>query len=96
MTIKHEIKLLEAGSNFAVAQYSGRNYPGIVIQGDTLRILLDEIEELGDEVSSGDYEAVRNIVGGLHEQLVDILKYYEDVLERNGMELPYINSVRKR
>ena len=95
MTGKLEIKLLEAGNNLAVAQYSERNYPGVVIQGDTLRILLDEIEELGDEISSGDYEAVKGIADGLQERLVDILRYYEDVLERNGMELPYVNSVRK-
>ena len=93
--MKQKIDLLSSASNAVIAKHSNRNFPGVLIQGDTLRILLDEIEELQDEASSGDLEAISYIADHLQKQLVDILGFYEQVLGDNGIELPYMNSVKK-
>ncbi len=87
---------MSAVSNAVIAKHSDRNYPGVLIQGDSLRILLDEIEELQDEASSGDLEAISYIADHLQEQLVDILMHYEQVLNENGIEFPYMNSAKNK
>lgn len=90
MTTK--IKILSNISNLIIAQSSDRNYPGVLLQGDTLKILLDEVEELNEELIAKDYEAVNEIALALKEKLTNILQYYETTLETKNIELPYMSS----
>ncbi len=94
MSEAKEFELLSDASNAVVARYLGRNFPGLLIQGDTLRIILDEIEELKEEAIAGDLEAVQEISDVLREKFVEFLTHYEKVLEEHGCELPYVNPVR--
>jgi len=92
--VTKQIEILNSAGNTVIAQYCDRNFPGVLIQGDTLRILLDEIEELIDEAATGDLAATSGIANHIQKQLVDILSHYERVLKENMIELPYMNSVR--
>ncbi len=94
MVETQEFELLSAASNAVVVRYLGRNFPGVLIQGDTLRTILDEIEELKEEATVGDLEAVKDISNVLQEKFTELLTYYERVLEEHGCELPYTNPVR--
>ena len=89
-----EFELLSNATNAVVARQKDRNFPGLLIQGDTLKILLDDIEELREEAASGDLEAVKEISDILKEKFVELLTHYENVLEEHGCELPYVGSVR--
>jgi hypothetical protein len=93
-----QIKPLEVyaeDSNYAVIKPPGRNFPGCVIQGDSLRILCRNATRVArcvrdrhpeDEGLLGD---VQDLVG----ELVGRLLHYQDVLARHGIELPYPDPV---
>jgi type VI protein secretion system component VasF len=89
-----EFELLSATSNAVVARHLGRHFPGILIQGDSLRIFLDEIDELIEEANAQDFETVKGVANTIRERLVDLLTHYETVLEKEGYELPYVKRVR--
>lgn len=81
--------------NLLIAKHPDRNYPGALIQGDTLRCLLDEVEELQEELESGDIESVKDISDALKDRLVSWLSQYEVTLRENHLEIPYVNTVSK-
>lgn len=73
----NSIELIERLGNIAVARLSGRKYPGLFVQGDTLRALLSDIDEAApDSLAS---ETVR-----------EWLAAYEEVTLRSGWsQVPY-------
>ena len=93
MAEMQEFELFSSATNAVIARHLGRNFPGILIQGDTMRGLLSDIEELCDELESGDIEAVEGIAEALQERFIDFLTHYEKVLRDHKMELPYVNPV---
>ncbi len=79
--------------NPPVIRNLNRSFPGILMQGDTLRIILDDIEELQKEVSVGDLESIKDISDVLQEKFVDILIHYEKTLKEHCIDIPYANSI---
>jgi hypothetical protein len=89
-----EVKPLEVyatDSNYAVMKPPGRQYPGAVIQGDSLRILcglaVSVAERVRDHAPEDD-----EFLGDLQdlvESLVGRLLHYQRVLAVHGIELPY-------
>lgn len=78
-------------SNYAVVSTPGRKYPGCVIQGDSLRILLGLAQDLVQHVQSG-LPLDEQFLGSLqelHNNLLERLLHYQEVLQRNSIELPY-------
>jgi len=66
----------------------------LLIQGDTLKTLFDDMKELLEEVEKSDIESIKGISENVQGRLVDLLSQYEKALEADGHELPYIGSVR--
>ncbi len=95
MTKVNKIISLYDDNNIVVAQHSERNYPGLLIQGDTFKIFLDEVEELQQEAVAGDVESVIEIANILKVKITDLLANYERVLYKHSIELPYFGSVHK-
>ena len=89
-----EFELLNDATNAVVVRHPERNFPGLLIQGDTLKTLLDDIEELREEATAGDLESVKEISDILQEKFIELLAHYEKVLEEHSRELPYVGSVR--
>jgi hypothetical protein len=89
----NDIKLLDSASNAVIARHVGREYPGVLMQGDTLRVILEELEELSEEISRGDVGAASEIASTLAERFTELLRRYERVLEREGIALPYVDRV---
>ncbi len=83
-----EVKILDASSNATVVQLSWRKFPGIVIQGDSLSILLSQIEYVKKHLGDRDEELLGEIEN-LYDQLKGLSVHYENVLTKNGIELPY-------
>ena len=93
MTKMREFELLSEASNVIVARHKERNFPGILVQGDTLKTLLDDIEELHEESIAGNLETTIEISKTLRGKLIELLTHYERVLGEHEYKLPYESSV---
>lgn len=80
-----EVELYTDGGNDAIVRMPGRQFPGVLIQGDSLLILRADVAELRDAC---DGEA-REIAESLLENLDEILHRYVDALERHGLRRPF-------
>jgi hypothetical protein len=89
-----EFEIFSDVNNTVVARHTERSFPGILIQGDTLKTFLDDITELREGAAAGDMESVGEVSDILQGKFVELLAQYEKVLEEHGQELPYFGSVR--
>lgn len=89
-----EVQSLEVyatDSNYSIIKPPGRNFPGCVIQGDSLAILgraIRGIAKRAQRISATDPELVHDIVD-LNNALVDRLLHYQQLLAAHGISLPY-------
>ena len=84
------VEIYSDASNQAILRHPARRFPGVLVQGDTLKILHGEVvtalNEAGDSLSEGarlDLEHVRDFLGGC-------LEHYRAVLGEHEMELPFV------
>jgi hypothetical protein len=84
-----DVKLLSRATNYAVVQLPGRAFPGVVLQGDSLHILIGDIERAVAEPDDGERTAS---LAHVIERLREVCAHYEAVLDREGIELPYVKS----
>lgn len=78
-----DVKLLSDPTNYAVVQLPGRAYPGVVFQGDSLHVLITDLERASAE--GNPTETLTDVIGHLRE----VQARYEAVLKGEGMALPY-------
>ena len=81
------VEVFSEAVNGPVIRIPGRKFPGLLVQGDTLKCLLDSVavvassnpssEEAGDELA--------HVLG----QFGSMLEVYEQTLISNQLELPY-------
>jgi hypothetical protein len=81
--------ILEIGCNGAVVQLPERKFPGIVIQGDSLSILLSDLEELKENIGKKDAEEVQASLDTIESHIRSRLAFYESALAKHGIQLPY-------
>ena len=84
-----EVELLSPPVNFAVVQLPGRNYPGVVIQGDSLNILVNRIKSMSKLLSDGDTENLSEELKDVQEELCGVLCHYELICKNRNISLPY-------
>lgn len=70
------IRALGTRGNLRLAQADGRRYPGLLVQGDTLLSLVEELED--EAPDSFALVTVRQW-----------LSAYEEMMAENGIRLPY-------
>jgi hypothetical protein len=87
---KLELEVYSRASNSAVIKPPGRQFPGIVIQGDSLSILYGEaLEVLRALHNTGDKEAYYAALS-LAEKLEDHLTHYIQVLQQHNISTPFV------
>jgi hypothetical protein len=86
---KLEVDLLNAESNAAVIRIPGRQYPGILIQGDSLAILSEMATRAVAALSNGENAEVREELEELASLLRGYQVSYERALAQEGIQLPY-------
>ncbi|MEW2415587.1 hypothetical protein AB0953_17965 [Streptomyces sp. NPDC046866] len=86
---KNESRLLAIDGNYAVVQVGGRNFPAAAIQGDSLKILQETLQELADSLDSGDIEEARFPLREAKETVDELLDLYEKTSRQLGFKLPY-------
>ena len=89
-----EIESLEVyarDSNFAIIKPPGRNFPGCVIQGDSLAYLCRRVRRIVTAVAAGRTadEDFRDDVQELNDGLIERILHYQAVLAKHGIGLPY-------
>jgi hypothetical protein len=84
-----QMEVFSEATNFSVIRYPGRNYPGSLVQGDSLSIIYALATSIrGRAKRTGDTELIDE-AEELHELLHMRLRIYEEALAAHGIELPY-------
>lgn len=86
---KIQIDMLSETVNCPLVQMPGRKYPGIILQGDSLRILLDSTEEICDLCTSAQNPELSSAASLLKEKLAGYVAIYEQAMKEAGRDLPY-------
>ncbi|WP_148665120.1 MULTISPECIES: DUF6959 family protein [Diaphorobacter] len=86
-----ELEIYSEASNHAVVKPPGRQFPGIVVQGDSLAMLGAEAKELSERLKQLHIhdEELLCLAQGLQEQLLERQLHYQQVLAQHGVALPY-------
>lgn len=84
-----QAELLSPPSNYAVVQLPQRNYPGVVMQGDSLHILKSQAQRMGRLLAAMDLEELADEIEYLTEQLTEVQNHYERVCAERNISLPY-------
>jgi hypothetical protein len=72
--------------NVAVVKLPSRRFPGILVQGDTMRMLADLVQEALD---ADDRAASQQVLSEAYDLIGDLLSVYENALRNAGERLPY-------
>ncbi len=86
---KLEVDVLGNAVNSPVLHFPGRRFPGVLIQGDSLKSMADLANEIRQQLSAGDIEEASSVAEELHDLLRSRLDIYQKALESHGVELPY-------
>ena len=86
---KIEVESFSTVTNAAVIRLPGRQYPGIVIQGDSLKILADSVDDLRRLVEPLRIPELEDAVTELGQLLNGYRGAYEETLRQNNCPFPY-------
>jgi hypothetical protein len=86
---KLQVELFTDQGNNAVVRLPGRQYPGVLIQGDSLAHLVGLVREASESLIRGSREDAENALGELGPALKHALERYESAVKAHGMALPY-------
>ena len=84
-----QIEVLSETTNCPVIQMPGRKFPGVVIQGDSLKNLLILSGEIAEQAKDTDLESLTETVNELKQLLAGYVYNYESTMRNCGKELPY-------
>ncbi|WP_141808515.1 DUF6959 family protein [Nocardia bhagyanarayanae] len=87
--MKFDAEIIGTEGDYSLVAWEGRRFPGLLVQGDSLSILLDTLEESISELREGNVDdgmfaleaalaAVRSMIGS-----------YERLMAYSGHPLPY-------
>ena len=88
--MKHvSVEVFSETVNCPVVRMPERRFPGVVIQGDSLRLLADLGEDIFGLARKGDDGELAAAAAMLRERLAQYIAAYEEALAAHGLELPY-------
>jgi hypothetical protein len=82
-------KLLTESSNYAVVQLPGRQYPGVVFQGDSIHALLAQVKNALDAARKYSDDELNAELEDAVELLAGVENELKSVCEREGIIPPY-------
>jgi hypothetical protein len=85
---KANVEIYSDATNMAVMRHPDRRFPGILIQGDTLFGIVQELREVLSEKGKLSEDAAVGLED-LYEHLSGMLKHYSAVLDEHGMDVPF-------
>jgi hypothetical protein len=90
-----QVDMLSEAINCPVLLVPGRKFPGVVVQGDSLRILCDLADDLDQLSALHSGAEVHETALALKRKLSGYLQEYEAVMKAHGRELPYVKQGAK-
>ena len=81
-----EVTYFDRRGNYALAKLADRRFPGLPIQGDSLKSLQNTVDELAAPGPSGEVGEVVEVVRDTFQAMVTS---YEEMMRAHGLELPY-------
>jgi hypothetical protein len=84
-----EFTVFDTSSNYVVTQHKSRSFPGVLLQGDTLKIFYDSLSEAKDSLLQENTHECLLELDALKQRFLGILIHYERVLSAHGHRLPY-------
>ena len=82
-------ELLSPATNYSVVQLPGRKFPGVVFQGDSLRILVSNLRQMCQEAAKHQDDELNAGFESLLVTLESVMGHYESVCQSRGIQLPY-------
>ena len=86
------VELLSRAANYAVVQLAGRSFPGVVVQGDSLNEIVNDLGAMVELLRTGRLDDLRDEIDRVRAGLSEALAHYEQVCVARGIELPYPKS----
>ena len=74
--------------NFAVVQLPGRQFPGLVVQGDPLNQVVRDVDRMSLLLAEGRLEELADTIEGVKELLAEAREHDEHVCAERGIGLP--------
>ncbi|ESP93658.1 DUF6959 family protein [Pseudoalteromonas luteoviolacea] len=91
-----EVKCIKNVINSSIVQVEGREFPGVVIQGDTLYSLYSKSEYLLKVISEiSECEQDYDNAEFLNDTIKEVLEVYELTMKELGRKLPYNKPEKK-
>ncbi|MEU6303376.1 DUF6959 family protein [Streptomyces chartreusis] len=84
-----EAELFTDGGNDAVVRMPGRRFAGVLVQGDSLQVLRNDMAEVVEACERGDLDEARDSAGLLLADLDALLARYEAALSEHEIPRPY-------
>ncbi|WAL70021.1 hypothetical protein ORV05_34475 [Amycolatopsis cynarae] len=88
-----EVDLLTSQGNYAIVRLPARQFPGVLLQGDSLSILEQDTRELANRIAALDDTLVDHELvdqaQDLADELTGLLTHYQATLQRHDILLPY-------
>jgi len=86
---KMELEVYSQATNQAIVRMPHRQFPGLVIQGDTMSNLADLAESIYERAKSSSDTELIDEARDLKDKLNGFLLHYEIVLGEHNIGLPY-------
>ena len=84
-----EVELFTPQHNDAVLRLPGRRFPGVLLQGDSLQTLTEDVERAQQALRGGDIAAAGDELDDLVAHLREVRDMYVAVLDAAGLGLPF-------
>ena len=93
-TMKVEkVEIYSDASNYAVMRHPGRNFPGALIQGDSLHALCVAADEACAAAKKAGCDDAFEEISHVRDALWERLNRYSQVLTEHGIQLPFSRTV---
>ncbi|MFD3617536.1 DUF6959 family protein [Streptomyces sp. NPDC058676] len=87
-----EAELFTDPGNGAVVRLPSRNFPGVLIQGDSLSIIRADIAEIVEACDKGDVGEAREAAAILLSNLDELLACYTAALKAHDIPIPFYQA----
>lgn len=82
-------ELLAQDGNCAIIRLPERRFPGVLIQGDSLSRLVEQMRSIEEQVRSLGKSELSEDINEVRELLEGVLQRYELALKAHQIDLPY-------
>lgn len=86
---KDDVEIYSDSTNQAVMKHPGRNYPGVLVQGDTLYSYCRGLDDVCRDLRSGNTDDAYDELNEIRNAMWEKLNHYKVVLGEHGIELPF-------